>query len=198
MKGESRLLEPILLFLRISTKCYTLSPRFPFHEPGSGPDSHFTTPESSLGGKSTAYKTHHNDGLRRSSMGKCLLQWFWSTLMIDGSSPQDSQAKPSDLRRGEHHGQARKGSTFNTQGTSAAEQSHDDKDEENPACKACRTWGVVCDRQRPRCSHCLDQQILCFYVAPLRKTMKKSSRSRVSQQGTETAAPMHLQQQSCC
>ncbi|KAH1559876.1 hypothetical protein KXV68_002194 [Aspergillus fumigatus] len=117
--------------------------RFPFHEPGSGPDSHFTTPESSLGGKSTAYKTHHNDGLRRSSMGKCLLQWFWSTLMIDGSSPQDSQAKPSDLRRGEHHGQARKGSTFNTQGTSAAEQSHDDKDEENPACKACRTWGVM-------------------------------------------------------
>ncbi|PKX99244.1 uncharacterized protein P174DRAFT_42655 [Aspergillus novofumigatus IBT 16806] len=172
--------------------------RFPFHEPGSGPDSHFTTPESSLVGNSTAYESHHNVGLRRSSMGKCLLQWFWSTLMIDGSNTQDNQAKPSDLRHGKHHAQARKGSTFATQETSTAEQSHDDTDEVNPACKACRTWGVACDRQQPRCSHCLDQQILCFYVAPLRKTMKKSSRSRVSQQGTGTATPMHLQQQSCC
>lgn len=152
-------------------------------------------------GNSTAYESHNS--LRRSSMGKCFLQWFWSTLMIDGSSTQDSQAKPSDVRHGEHHGQSRKDSTYITQGTSTAygnglqEQSHDtDEDLENPSCKACRTWGVACDRQQPRCSHCLDQQILCFYVAPLRKTMKKSSRSRASRPQTEP--PMHLQQQSCC
>ncbi|GFF33472.1 hypothetical protein IFM51744_02123 [Aspergillus udagawae] len=173
--------------------------RFPFHEPGSGPDSHLTTaPESLVVGNSTEYEPHQHNGLRRPSMGKCLLQWFWSTLMIDGSSTQESQAKPSNLR------QARKGSTFTTQTTSTADgsglqqqSSHDNNtDEENPACKACRTWGVACDRQQPRCSHCLDQQILCFYVAPLRKTMKKSSRSRALQQGTGTS--MQLQQQSCC
>ncbi|KAF4190137.1 hypothetical protein CNMCM7927_004867 [Aspergillus lentulus] len=107
--------------------------RFPFHEPGSGPDSHFTTPESSVIRNSTAYESHHNDGLQRSSMGKCLLQWFWSTLMIDGPSTQDSQAKSSDLRHGKHHAQKRKGSTFTTQETSTAEQSRDDTDEENPA-----------------------------------------------------------------
>ncbi|GFG05571.1 putative uridine kinase C227.14 [Aspergillus lentulus] len=107
--------------------------RFPFHEPGSGPDSHFTTPESSVIRNSTAYESHHNDGLQRSSMGKCLLQWFWSTLMIDGPSTQDSQAKSSDLRHGKNHAQKRKGSTFTTQETSTAEQSRDDTDEENPA-----------------------------------------------------------------
>ncbi|KAL2830612.1 hypothetical protein BDW59DRAFT_170144 [Aspergillus cavernicola] len=41
-------------------------------------------------------------------------------------------------------------------------------------CRACQAWGVECDRQKPRCSHCLDQQILCFYVEPLRVTMKRS------------------------
>ncbi|KAF7119066.1 hypothetical protein CNMCM5793_008709 [Aspergillus hiratsukae] len=114
--------------------------RFPFHEP-RGPDTHLTTtPESSVVGNSTAYESHHN-GLQRSSMGKCFLQWFWSTLMIDGSSTQDSQAKPSNLRHGQHHGEPRKDSTYTTQGTSTAygnglqEQSHDNTDEdvENPS-----------------------------------------------------------------
>ncbi|KAJ6155200.1 hypothetical protein N7470_005766 [Penicillium chermesinum] len=31
-------------------------------------------------------------------------------------------------------------------------------------CKACRDWGVHCDRSRPQCGHCYDEQILCFYV----------------------------------
>ena len=44
---------------------------------------------------------------------------------------------------------------------------------ENMPCRACQSWGVTCDLQRPRCSHCLDEQILCFYVAPLRLTMAR-------------------------
>ena len=44
---------------------------------------------------------------------------------------------------------------------------------ENYPCKACQAWGVTCDRQRPRCAHCLDQQILCFYVAPLPKPVRR-------------------------
>ncbi|KAL4946408.1 hypothetical protein BDV06DRAFT_218335 [Aspergillus oleicola] len=41
-------------------------------------------------------------------------------------------------------------------------------------CRACQVQGVQCDRLKPRCAHCLDQQILCFYVEPLRVTMKRS------------------------
>ncbi|KAL4955450.1 hypothetical protein BDW69DRAFT_160752 [Aspergillus filifer] len=41
-------------------------------------------------------------------------------------------------------------------------------------CRACQVQGVQCDRLKPRCAHCLDQQILCFYVEPLRVQMKRS------------------------
>ncbi|KAL5365865.1 hypothetical protein BJX96DRAFT_180220 [Aspergillus floccosus] len=47
-------------------------------------------------------------------------------------------------------------------------------------CKACQAWGVTCDRQQPRCAHCLDQQILCFYVAPPLRATK--SRRKPKQQ----------------
>ncbi|CAL5868028.1 uncharacterized protein PFLUO_LOCUS2251 [Penicillium psychrofluorescens] len=33
-------------------------------------------------------------------------------------------------------------------------------------CKACREWQVPCDQAHPQCSHCWQQQILCFYVTP--------------------------------
>ncbi|KAL3459412.1 hypothetical protein BJX64DRAFT_291239 [Aspergillus heterothallicus] len=58
--------------------------------------------------------------------------------------------------------------------------SHDDHDDhENPfPCRACQARGVQCDRQTPRCAHCLDQQILCFYVEPLRVTMKRARKSK--------------------
>ncbi|KAL4784435.1 hypothetical protein BJX76DRAFT_219794 [Aspergillus varians] len=52
-------------------------------------------------------------------------------------------------------------------------------------CRACQSWGVECDRKKPHCSHCLDQQILCFYVEPLRVTMKRSKQSKKLQ-------PAHL------
>lgn len=44
---------------------------------------------------------------------------------------------------------------------------------QNMQCRACESMGVECDLQRPRCSHCLDEQILCFYVAPLRLAMAR-------------------------
>lgn len=42
-------------------------------------------------------------------------------------------------------------------------------------CMACKAWGVPCNQQRPRCTHCLEQQILCFYVARAPKSSKKST-----------------------
>lgn len=41
------------------------------------------------------------------------------------------------------------------------------------SCRTCRVRKVECDRTLPRCSHCLDQQLLCFYVEPLRISRKK-------------------------
>ncbi|KAL4993578.1 hypothetical protein BDV10DRAFT_22671 [Aspergillus recurvatus] len=38
-------------------------------------------------------------------------------------------------------------------------------------CCACLSRGAECDLRRPRCSHCLDEQIRCFYVPPRRLAM---------------------------
>jgi hypothetical protein len=32
-------------------------------------------------------------------------------------------------------------------------------------CKSCREWGSQCDGRQPRCTHCLDEQLMCFYVS---------------------------------
>ncbi|KAJ6114013.1 transcriptional regulator family: Fungal Specific TF [Penicillium sp. IBT 18751x] len=37
---------------------------------------------------------------------------------------------------------------------------------DSPGCKACREWHVACDHAKPQCSHCYQQQLLCFYVNP--------------------------------
>lgn len=54
--------------------------------------------------------------------------------------------------------------------------------QENFACRSCRIRGVNCDRQRPHCSQCRDQQILCFFVAPLPRLTKKPKRAPSQQQ----------------
>lgn len=131
------------------------------------------------------------DLTRKSQMGgDCILkrfaQWFWSVWMIAGSGTHDALADPAN------HPKATNGASTKTNGcagtargglsttgecdTGLREQSSEN--EHNYPCKACQTWGVVCDQQRPRCSHCLDQQILCFYVAPLPKPPKRSTKSR--------------------
>lgn len=54
--------------------------------------------------------------------------------------------------------------------------------QENFACRSCRIRGVNCDRQRPHCSQCRDQQILCFFVTPLPRLTKKPKRAPSQQQ----------------
>ncbi|OJI86034.1 hypothetical protein ASPTUDRAFT_53333 [Aspergillus tubingensis CBS 134.48] len=131
------------------------------------------------------------DLTRKNQMGgDCILkrfaQWFWSVWMIAGSGTHDALADPAN------HPKATNGASTKTNGcavtargglsatgecdTGLREQSSEN--EHSYPCKACQTWGVVCDQQRPRCSHCLDQQILCFYVAPLSKPPKRSTKSR--------------------
>lgn len=49
---------------------------------------------------------------------------------------------------------------------------------ENMPCRACQSKGMECDLRKPRCSQCLDEQILCFYIVPLRFTMTQSKKQR--------------------
>ncbi|OJJ76627.1 hypothetical protein ASPBRDRAFT_52198 [Aspergillus brasiliensis CBS 101740] len=121
--------------------------------------------------------------------GDCILkrfsQWFWSVWMIAGSGTHDALADPANHPRATNcastmtngcAGTARGPSTTGEHNTGLREQSSEN--EHSHPCKACQTWGVVCDQQKPRCSHCLDQQILCFYVAPPQKPTKRSPKSR--------------------
>lgn len=48
-------------------------------------------------------------------------------------------------------------------------------------CKACREWHVACDHSRPQCEHCYQQQILCFYVSPNQKPIRKAKRLETSE-----------------
>lgn len=41
-------------------------------------------------------------------------------------------------------------------------------------CKVCRESDAFCDHSRPQCSHCYQQQTLCFYVTPGQKSKSKA------------------------
>ncbi|RAK96768.1 uncharacterized protein BO80DRAFT_496739 [Aspergillus ibericus CBS 121593] len=125
-------------------------------------------------------------GFTRKNMGgDCFLkrfsQWFWSAWMIAGSETHEALADPAN-RPGATNGASTSGA-----GTARASSTGYENDIRLPEqsenkhshpCKACQTWGVTCDQQKPRCSHCLDQQILCFYVTPPRRSMKRSTKPR--------------------
>lgn len=116
---------------------------------------------------------------RWSSALESLSEWFWSAWTINNSethgslmetfdvvdnsylfSPAVDDECPRLVRESALHGQC-----------------HVDGNAEYTECKGCRARGVRCDGRRPRCSHCLDQQVLCFYVAPPRK-LKARARSK--------------------
>ncbi|PYH91819.1 hypothetical protein BO71DRAFT_384816 [Aspergillus ellipticus CBS 707.79] len=110
-------------------------------------------------------------------------QWFWSAWMIAGTETRDALTDSANRSR---DGCSKKNSCAGTLPSSQMETTApglQDQSSENPIphshpCKACQAWGVNCDRQKPRCSHCLDQQILCFYVAPARRSTKRSIKSQ--------------------
>lgn len=45
------------------------------------------------------------------------------------------------------------------------------------ACKACNERNATCDGQRPRCSHCLHEQLMCFYIGPGQHGRRRQQRS---------------------
>lgn len=120
--------------------------------------------------------------LERTCIFRRFYQWLWSSWTVVSSDPQptvqNSTRRGTDPNYTLASGKPNNGSgTADTPRYIPSEIPHEQISErENYPCKACQVWGVTCDRQRPRCAHCLDQQILCFYVAPLPKTIRRPKR----------------------
>ena len=108
--------------------------------------------------------------MRRRSALETFSQWFWSAWTISNSKAHGSLVDSFDIV---DNGCILAPTMDNGDDEPCGQsQVHShcriDIDKSLP-CKACRTRGVTCDERRPRCSHCLEEQVLCFYVAPLRK-----------------------------
>ncbi|RDH27000.1 hypothetical protein BDQ94DRAFT_123317 [Aspergillus welwitschiae] len=126
-------------------------------------------------------------------MGKeCVLKrfsrWFWQAWMVGGlrapdSLPEFAVTQDSQLP-GVHQdppGLVQRSDTIDTPfAYLKSDRGLEGPPANGPAlkshpCMACKAWGVSCNQQRPRCTHCLEQQILCFYVARAPKSSKKST-----------------------
>ncbi|RJE25440.1 hypothetical protein PHISCL_02196 [Aspergillus sclerotialis] len=120
-------------------------------------------------------------GMRRWSALESLSQWFWSAWTINNSETHGSLVEAFDVvdnsylfapSADEEYGRCRVPAQEQYQVNPSDQHGHTE-------CTMCRSHGIVCDRRRPRCSHCVEQQVLCFYVtsAPRksRRTRSKSS-----------------------
>ncbi|KAB8263207.1 hypothetical protein BDV32DRAFT_3761 [Aspergillus pseudonomiae] len=90
-------------------------------------------------------------------------QWLWSSWII---SPAEACPALAELPSCQKDKNASWPSELSPDAEQREEASEDTERSTFP-CKACESRGVACDLQRPRCAHCLDEQVLCFYVAPL-------------------------------
>ena len=119
--------------------------------------------------------------MRRWSALESLSQWFWSAWTISNSETHGSLVEAFDAvdnsylfapSTDEEDGRCCAPVQEQCQVSPSDKHAHVD-------CKMCRSHGISCDGRRPRCSHCLEQQVLCFYVttAPRksRRTRSKSS-----------------------
>ncbi|OOF99371.1 hypothetical protein ASPCADRAFT_203136 [Aspergillus carbonarius ITEM 5010] len=140
-----------------------------------------------------------NNHMGRECFLKRFSQWFWSGWMITGSETHDALADPANRSRAtncasksnSYAGTARE-STPRGCGNDTGLQEQSENSKHSHSCKACQTWGVACDQQKPRCSHCLDQQILCFYVSPPRRSTKRSTKSRSTHLEVVNSSPRLL------
>ena len=67
---------------------------------------------------------------------------------------------------------------------------------EDFSCRTCRIRKVECDRALPQCSHCLHEQLLCFYVEPLRIS-KKRDKDLQLQASLQEQRQTQLQESRC-
>ena len=97
-----------------------------------------------------------NEALPKSGFFKRLSQWLWSVAYYDfteGDEPYYVEVVP---------------------------EQHETTDK---PCKRCRMAGIACDRILPHCSQCQHEQVLCFYVDPLRTTRQKKRKQSATDTG---------------
>lgn len=117
------------------------------------------------------------EALPKSGFFSRLSQWFWPVSYYDFDHDESHNTTTHDYSRftPEHTASPQFDRTSGLQKQSGV---HDT----NSPCKACRMAGIACDGQRPHCSQCLNEQVICFYVDPLRITKKKRKQSMAAQQ----------------
>ncbi|KAB8069779.1 hypothetical protein BDV29DRAFT_45114 [Aspergillus leporis] len=119
--------------------------------------------------------------LRSNNCSKqCLMwrfsQWLWSSWFIGSTEERPAVAELPSCQKNTSSSWPSEGNPDVGQ----REQPTEDLERSTYPCKACQAWGVACDLQKPRCAHCLDEQLLCFYVAPLPplRATRRSKKSR--------------------
>lgn len=110
-------------------------------------------------------ESNNNNTLKR------LSQWFWSGWTTTGTATATATASASTNSRNNTHTQL---GNETSPAKPTAYEIENPTDHEAFPCRTCRIRKVECDRLLPRCSHCLDEQLLCFYVEPLRISRKRA------------------------
>lgn len=126
---------------------------------------------------------------RRPKIINRLSEWFWpvlphevdhfqgysSVVNVTGAPVDDDLSQMSDssatTRNTSHYLQTHSGSQ--EQSHSHSHSHANNQEQSNYPCRTCRIKGKRCDLQQPFCSQCWEQQILCFYVPPLSRRLKK-------------------------
>ena len=130
---------------------------------------------------------------RKPNIINLLSEWFWpvlphevdhlegysSVVNVTGTPVDDdglSQMSDSSAttRNTSNHLQTHSGTQ--EQSHSHSHSHANDQEQSSYPCRTCRIKGKHCDLQQPSCSQCWEQQILCFYVPPLSRRLKKCKR----------------------
>lgn len=117
--------------------------------------------------------------VRSQSTLQNLAMWFWSAWTINNSETHGSQIESFDAVDNSYLFTPATGEDAK-QAPAKREQPQTKNGNEEATCRACCSCGVVCDGRRPQCSHCYHEQLLCFYVPPVRKTKRKTKPSRAA------------------
>lgn len=130
---------------------------------------------------------HLPDSNTKPTMFQRLADWLWPQVYDDvdyyyyiETQPQTTSTtatnESSPLHQATHSSSCRDASKSSTQA--------------DIACRSCRVQGLDCDRRLPHCSQCRDQQVVCFFVAPLpRLTKTTPAKSTAKDKATKTTVP---------
>lgn len=141
--------------------------------------------------KSVPFTSPTKKASRKPKIINLLSEWFCPVLPheVDHFEEYSSVVNVTGALVGDDYLSQMSDSSATTKNTSHCRQTHsgsqeqshshshaNDQEQSSYPCRTCRIKGKSCDLQQPFCSQCWEQQILCFYVPPLSRRLKKSKR----------------------